>query len=225
VRVPITPPRLSRVFTAAAILAAATALLPPVGTQARHYQWVEGLQFVLLAGAVPALSGLAWRRAHPDAEWPGGPAGAAVAVIVQVAALVAWRVPAGVDALAHHAWLAPLEGVSLLAAGAGLWALLLAPPPWRPEHPSYPWRMACAAVAMWSMWFMAYLVGLSHTTWYPAYPRTTGLSGHADQQLATGVLWAGAACTFLPVIFWSLWAWLRTDDHRSVPMTGTTAAD
>jgi len=44
----------------------------------------------------------------------------------------------------------------------------------------------------------------------------------ADQQFSTGVLWLVAAVAFMPVIFWNLLTWLRSEDelemdqHRSV---------
>ena len=40
----------------------------------------------------------------------------------------------------------------------------------------------------------------------------SGLSLAADQQVTTGVLWAIAACAFIPVIFWNLVVWLRSEE-------------
>jgi cytochrome c oxidase assembly factor CtaG len=122
-----------------------------------------------------------------------------------------WRLPPAVDGLARHPWLVVVEGLCLLLAGLGVWSLLLSGPPAPGVTPSYPWRMAVAAVVMWSTWVFAYLVGLSHVAWYPVYTRTSGLSTNADQQLATGVLWAGAGLAFGPVVFWCLWQWLAPE--------------
>ena len=59
---------------------------------------------------------------------------------------------------------------------------------------------------MWTIWVTAYLVGLSHTSVYPAYPHVAGrdLSVSADQALTTGVLWLTSLCVFIPVIFANL---------------------
>ena len=208
-RLPLAAPRVGRVLAAAAILAAATAVLPPVGSESRRLLWVEGLQFVLLAAVVPALTALSlpagWRPLHRGRGWLTSVA------VLEVAVIVAWRVPSAVDGIAGHPWLVLVEGACLLAAGTALWSTLLAGAPLSEGSPPYPSRMAIAAVVMWSVWVLAYLVGFSHATWYRAYTGSSGLSVRADQQLTTGVLWAGAALAFIPVIFWCLWEWLSPE--------------
>jgi cytochrome c oxidase assembly factor CtaG len=75
-------------------------------------------------------------------------------------------------------------------------------------------RIAVAAVSMWTIWVLAYLVAMSPHDWYRAYHHMSGhgLSLAADQQIAAGVLWFLAASCFVPLIFWNLLQWLRSEE-------------
>ncbi|HXQ62414.1 MAG TPA: cytochrome c oxidase assembly protein [Acidimicrobiales bacterium] len=218
------------------------ALVPPLALEARRVEALEALQFALLAMAVPALVALGtpWRRlglasgptGAADAEGVcvvdrplvadrvaaarrrhPGPARGVAWLLLEMAAVVAWRVPVSVDALARHGWLSVVEALTLVVAGTGLWLELVASPPLAPRL-ARPQRMALAAVAMWTVWVTAYLVGLSHASVYRAFPHVAGrdLSVAADQAIATWVLWFTSLCAFLPVIFSNLVIWLRGDD-------------
>ena len=118
-----------------------------------------------------------------------------------------------VDALARHRWLVLVEAATLVAVGVGLWLELVESPPLVPRLPR-PGRVALAAVSMWTVWILAYLVGLSHASWYPAYPHHagTGFSLSADQQLTTGMMWFVSACAFIPVVYWNLIRWLQSEE-------------
>jgi len=217
------------------------ALVPPVASEARHIEALEALQFALLAFAIPALVvlGAPWRlvgrrarsavavghgkallerpltidrvaaarRRHPES------ARSVAYLIVETAVVVAWRIPASVDQLARHGWLSLVEVVTLVGPGIGLWLELVESPPFTPRL-ARPKRMAVAAVAMWTVWVTAYLVGLSHASVYRAYLHGPGsnLSVSADQAITTGVLWFTSLCAFVPVIFSNFMIWLRGDE-------------
>ncbi len=121
--------------------------------------------------------------------------------------------PATVDALIRHPWLLVVEAVTLVALGTGLWLELVESPPLVPRL-SRPHRVALAAVSMWAIWVLAYLVGLSHASWYHAFTHHagTGLSLSADQQLSTGMMWFISGCAFIPVVFWNLIQWLQSEE-------------
>jgi len=211
---------------------------------ARRIEFVEALQFSFFAVVIPALAvaGAPWallglagrpprefdqdghlpppslplkpaeRLAVGRRQHPGAVRTATFAVLF-VAGAVVWRLPGAVDALARHPWLALVEAVTLVAVGAGLWLELVESPPLVPRT-ARPGRIALAAVSMWAIWVLAYLVGLAHGSWYHAYAHHAGagLSVWADQQLATGVMWFVSACAFIPVVFWNLVRWLQAEE-------------
>ena len=131
-----------------------------------------------------------------------------------LAVVIAWRVPGSVDAIATHPALALLEAVTLVPVGVGFWLELIGSPPLEPRA-SRPQRMALAAVAMWVVWLLAYLIGFSRGAWFPAYHHVAGrgLSLSGDQQVTAAVLWFVSLCCFVPVIFANLVRWLRSEEN------------
>ena len=224
------------------------ALVPPVSSEARRYEYVEAIQFALLAFVVPAFLtlGAPWRllglaRALPRADdHPGGtPQGRRRLfdrlgearrrhlgfartlgfVLLEMVVVVMWRVPVAVDALARHGWLAAVEGGCALVGGIGLWSELVDSPPLSPRATG-PRLALSAALVMWTIWISAYVLGLSQGPVYPAYRHVAGvgLSLAADQEIATFVLWFVATAVFMPVIFSSLTVWLRTEEDPDQAM-------
>ena len=92
---------------------------------------------------------------------------AAAKVFVFAALVVTWRLPAVLDALASHPALAAAELVTLAGAGSAVWIDLLAAVPLRRPLPR-PLRAAMAAVAMWTIWIVAYITGMSGAAPVPA---------------------------------------------------------
>lgn len=218
------------------------ALVPPLSSEARRLEALEALQFALLAIVGPALVvlGAPWRGLGLAARPTGVADSEGVAVLegpqvadrvaagrrrhpelarslgflaLETAVVVTWRLPISVDALARHGWLSVVEALTLVVAGTGLWLELVKSPPFAPRL-ARPKRIALAAVAMWTIWVTAYLVGLAHAPVYRSYAHVAGrdLSVWADQAITTGVLWLTALCAFLPVIFSNLMLWLRSDE-------------
>ena len=125
--------------------------------------------------------------------------------------LIAWRLPVSVNALATLPGLAVLEMVTLVGAGSALWLELVESPPLLPQI-SRPLRAAFAALAMWTIWILAYILGFSQVAFFTAYSHV-GLSSVADQEIATGIMWAVPALCFVPVVFVTALTWLRdTED-------------
>jgi cytochrome c oxidase assembly factor CtaG len=222
-------------------------LVPPCSSYARRYEFIEALQFSLLAAAVPALvvAGSPWRllglaaRRPPDdtlTEIPPGrrglmdvlaqgrcrhpePLRSAVFGSLFLVMAIFWRIPPSVNALARHPWLVGVEAVTLVVTGVGLWLELIESPPLSPRL-SRPKRVALAAVSMWVVWILAYLVGFSHGSWYVAYSHQSGhgFSLAADQQLTTGTMWLAFGGAFIPVIFSNLIRWLQSEEDPDEAM-------
>jgi cytochrome c oxidase assembly factor CtaG len=210
-------------LAAAGALAVVASLVPPVGTLARQYVFVESVQFVLFAMVAPALIvlGAPWRflrLSEPTTRLAAGRRdktsflrGAAFLLVFMSFSLV-WRLPPVVDALARHPALVAAELVTLLAAGTGLWLELVSSPPLAPRLPN-PQRAAVAALAMWSTWAVAYALGFANHAVFHGYDAAgVGLSAVADQQITVGLVWAVSAFCFVPVVFVTMLSWLKDKD-------------
>jgi cytochrome c oxidase assembly factor CtaG len=216
----MTQPLMARVgpWLAAAGAALAVAALALEGL-ARRYVVAESAQFAVFAMAAPALIvlGAPWRilglsgalgRLAAARRERTSFLHAAVFLLVFIGVSVAWRLPPVIDALARHPVLVLPELVTLLAAGTGLWLELVSSPPLAPRLPK-PHRAAVAALAMWSTWAVAYVLGLSNHGVFHGYdPAGGALSAVADQQITVALVWAVSAFCFIPVVFVALLGWL-----------------
>jgi cytochrome c oxidase assembly factor CtaG len=199
-------------------------LVPPLGPAARRFDWAEALQFIVLALVAPGLfvAAAPWdwvglghqslvlaeaRRRHPERLR------SLVLVCPALACMVGWRLPAAVDRLHSGGWPLAVEAVSLVVAGTVLWLECVTSPPLIPRA-TRPMRIALCALSMWTIWVLAYLVAMSNGDWYRAYDSATagGLRPAIDQQIAAGVMWAIAGACFIPLIFWNLLQWLRSEE-------------
>jgi cytochrome c oxidase assembly factor CtaG len=224
---------------AALILAA---LLPPAAGYARRYAFAGAVQFVVFAAAGPALLVLGWgglpgRRSLPAWHRPAGPAGrpraatrpadraAALRLLVFLAAVICWRLPVVLDTLARDPVLTVAEMATLAAAGGGIWSELAGAPASRPPLPR-PLRAAMAAVAMWTIWIIAYVTGMSGAV--SVTPARGGavagsVSAAVDRQLAAGVMWAVPAVCFVPVVYAMLLTWLSAREDPDQEISQLTA--
>jgi cytochrome c oxidase assembly factor CtaG len=218
-------------FGAGAAVVLVVAVVPPLEPDARRYVLAEAIQFALVALAFPALLALASPVEWLATRWDESRLARVSArrdtirtarrgltrllarVVAFVAAVIVWRLPLAVDALARSPGLIAAEIATFAAVGVALYAELVQSPP-LPPIVTAGQRIVPCAVSMWVIWILAYLVGFSHSVWYPAvHPTRPGLSVVADQELATGCLWLAAAAAFLPVIFTNLVRFLRGDDE------------
>lgn len=211
-------------MAATALALAVLVLVPPLGPSATRYDWVEALQFTVLALVAPGLfvAGAPWgrtglgraatalaehRRRHPERLRSVALVGSALAC------MVAWRLPVAVDRLQRGGWPLAAEVASLSVSGAVLWLECITSPPLVPRSPR-PTRIALCALSMWTIWALAYFVAMSNADWYRAYDQLGrgGLSPAVDQQIAAGVMWGAAAACFIPLIFWNLVQWLHSEE-------------
>lgn len=223
-------PRARWWLAAGAVVALAGALAPPLFVAARREVYWEAVQFCLLALAVPSLLVLAapWslgatRKAQLGGSYVErvafgrirhrGQLRAVLFVAPFCVAVIVWRSAWAVNALVRSPWLLAVEVVTLVPTGVLLWLELVASPPLEPRSPRGR-RVILAALPMWTLWVMAFLVGFSRSDWYRAFHHSAGhgISLIADQQLMAGLLWFAGFCTFVPVEFANIVRWLRNGD-------------
>lgn len=210
-------------LAAAAVALSLAAVLPPFSTYARQDAFAQAAQFAVFAVLTPTLlavglppslaaRGLSCMHSRPRLL----PAQAAAWRLVPfVALVVVWRLPAVLDALTRYPALSIAELVTLVLAGLGVWLALAGVAALEPMP--RPLRAAMAAVAMWTIWIIAYITGMSPLA---LIPRGTAakqiVTTAADRQLATAVLWAVPAVCFAPVVYYMLITWLgEREGHES----------
>ena len=221
-------------------------VVPPVSSWAQRYEFMQAVQYSFFAIIIPALlvAGAPWRRlglasseAHimdSDGKLLSprelrvmdrlaisrsrviGHAGAIALLVGFITVAIFWRVAPVVDFTNQHLWMLIPESLSLIVVGCLFWLDLIESPPVSPGV-TRPFRIAMSAIAMWSVWVVAYLNAMSHDSWYRSFHHVMGhgVSLSADQQLTAGLMWALSAFAFLPVVFWNLIHWLQTEEDPS----------
>jgi len=222
---------------AAAVVLGLAAMVPPLLTEARRYQFAAALQLALLAIVVPGLAtvGAPWTRvrlAGGSGVRPGPADRLAEGrlrhrelirsvgfIALDLAAVLAWMTPAAVGAVTRHAWLVPVETVCLVVLGIGMWLELVESTPLVPRSGLLR-RAVLAAVVLWAFWTAAYVIGLSRSAWYANFHHAAGhgLSAAADQQVAVALLWLVAAVMLVPVVFWNALRWIRDEENPDVEL-------
>jgi hypothetical protein len=216
-----------------AVMAAGLALaavLPPAAAYARQHAFAQALQFAVFAVLTPALVSLAViprlvapRRLRGEQPGRGLPPVRAAAwrLVPFMALVIIWRLPPVLDALERYPALPAAELVTLAGAGLGLWPAIagLTPAPPLPR----PLRAAMAAAAMWTIWIIAYITGMSAATLTPrTAPAARAVGSAADRQLAAAALWAVPAICFAPAVYYLLITWLgdRDQEEERLALTG-----
>jgi cytochrome c oxidase assembly factor CtaG len=240
---PASHQRFRNVLTVLGLLVLLAFLTPPLTNWSIEYGFVQAIQFEVFAIVVPVLlvAGAAWKRLglssgspyqfDPDGALisPSKPLAAdrmalararrkgnnrAVAeMLIFVAFTIFWRSAPVVDALVRHPWLEIIEAATLILAGVVLFLDLIESPPVGPAT-ARPYRIGMSAIAMWTVWVVAYLQAMSHDSWYTAFQHVVGrgISLSADQQLTAGFMWLLSASAFLPIVFWNLIHWLQSEE-------------
>ncbi len=204
------------------VVLAFVSVLPPAATYARQYAFAGALQFAVFAVLAPGLLGLGMpsRAARPqllaceDAGMRLPPARvAAWRLLPFIGLVIIWRLPAVLDALARYPALPAAELVTLAGTGLGLWRAIAGRT--EPEPLPRPLRAAMAAAAMWTIWIIAYITGMSAASLTPRNAAAArALGSAADRQIAAAVLWAVPAICFAPVVYYLLVIWLGDRDKQ-----------
>ncbi len=133
-----------------------------------------------------------------------------------VATTAAWRLPGAVDAVGASGQWFVLEGLTLLAGTWWFWSVVLGSRR-RDALEARHLRIALCAIAAWSVWVFAYVVGFAANGFYPLFAR--GPSSTGAEQAAVVLLWLTSAGSLVPIIFANLSRWLgnETAMARSAP--------
>ncbi len=177
----------------------------PLEMAVRRYLFAETVQFCAFAMAIPALVvlGAPWtpRRGRLPLS------GAMAVGVIFVGVCLVWRLPPVLDVLARHPVLQVPELATLLLAGTGLWLQLAGSPSSAARLPRLQ-RCAVAALAMWSVWAIAYVLGFANHAVVHAYG-PPGAGAVTDQEISAFLLWAVSGACFVPVICVTALGWLR----------------
>lgn len=219
------------------------ALLPPILSLTGEYEFVQATQFSLFAVAIPALLvvGGPWRwlkltsneqinvdddgrrlsSARPRVLdlWAIGRTSTngyrrvVGLLLLFVAQSIFWRSAPVVDALIRHPALSIAESFALVIGAGFLWIELVESAPFRPMT-ARPYRIGVSAIAMWTLWVIAYLMDMAQNSWYSGFRRVSHrfVSFAVDQQITTALMWFIAAGAFLPIIFANLNRWLQSEE-------------
>jgi cytochrome c oxidase assembly factor CtaG len=126
-----------------------------------------------------------------------------VAVLLWVAVLALWHVPALYEAALRHTLLHRVEHLSFVVVGALVWALLIDPSGHR--RLSVNGRIGLAVALFWIGQLLAYPFAFGFATYYDVYAdqpeRLLGLSPLSDQKLAGVVMMVEQAITLGVALF------------------------
>jgi len=216
---------------------------PPLLTWARRYEFVQALQYCFFAFWIPVLitvgaplrflgptlavdskesalapsssprsgllASLVLARSRVDSQRR-----AIVVGFVFVFLEIFWRMSGVVDVSVQHPWLLVVESLTLVSVGVAFMSDLVESPPLRPGT-TRPFRIGASAIAMWTVWVVAYLNGMSGHSWYSVfhYVAGRGISQVADHQLSTASMLVITGSVFVPIVFWNLMHWLQAEEN------------
>jgi putative membrane protein len=149
---------------------------------AQHLMLSDIAPILLLLGLTRAFLRPAVRRMRPVEEALGPLAHPLVALVVLVATMWAWHLPAMYELALDHTWAHALEHAMFFSTGLAFWWFVLEPVPPR-YRLSGPGSVAYIGAAKLLMGALGLVLTFSPTAIYDTYeqaPRTWGLSAVAD---------------------------------------------
>ncbi len=216
------------------------ALVSPLGYWSSKYAWAHATQDVIAAGvAAPLLVlgapwvalrwGVPWGHPAAAAMRSGGPgrrgprglprearslAGPVAATVVFNATWIGWHMPQAYDPTARSAAVHYIAFAMFLGSAVLLWLQLVGSRPWSPSLPPVG-RIPLVFFSGAATFVLVMVLALSPSALYPAYAGMThgGLPASADQQFAGAIIWVGLEPTFIVLMTFAAYWWLREQDE------------
>jgi cytochrome c oxidase assembly factor CtaG len=141
--------------------------------------------------------------------------------------LVFWHIPFAYDETLRSPMIHALEHALFFGVGLLFWTRVIDSPPWRSPLADSA-RAVYVGSAMVASWMLAIVLAVAPTVLYSPYAaeatRPGGITAHADQQLAAGVMWVPGSIPFAIAILFIAYRWLepgRPDrPRRTHPIAG-----
>ena len=220
----------------AGLAAIVAALDSPLDDLASKLQWAHMVQHVLLLLVAPPLLALArpWNR-----MWHGLPLGLRRTVsrgvrhgrwsrpilgtarvlgdpvpswLLFTGTLIFWHIPFAYDETLRSPMVHALEHALFFGVGLLFWTRVIDSPPWRSPLADGA-RAVYVGSAMVVSWMLAIVLAVAPTALYSPYveqaTRPGGITAHADQQLAAGVMWVPGSIPFTIAILFIAYRWLE----------------
>jgi cytochrome c oxidase assembly factor CtaG len=234
----------------AGLAAIVVALDSPLDDLASKLQWAHMVQHVLLLLVAPPLLALArpWNR-----MWHGLPLGLRRGAAREVrqgrwsrpilgtarvlgdpwpswllftCTLIFWHIPFAYDETLRSPPVHALEHALFFGVGLLFWTRVIDSPPWRSPLADGA-RAVYVGSAMVISWMLAIVLAVAPKALYSPYvaeaTRPGGITAHADQQLAAGVMWVPGSIPFAIAILVIAYRWLEPEGPSRSPGTNPIA--
>ncbi len=150
----------------------------------------------------------------------------ATVLVLFVADLWVWHLPAVYDLALRHQPIHDLEHLLFLLTSVLLWAQVLDSPPFRARIENGFKRAGYLTLAMLGMWSLAVFLAYAPGSLYPFYASLHGRGGISellDQKLAAGVMWGPGSVSFAIADFVELYRWLGQEERPLRGRRGSAA--
>jgi cytochrome c oxidase assembly factor CtaG len=137
-------------------------------------------------------------------------------LVISIAVLWLWHLPAAYDLALRHQSVHDLEHLTMLATAILFWEQVIDTAPIRPtlDPIQLTLYVSVATVAGWLLAAMlAYWPVALYQPYVAAAHRPGGVSALADQQIAAGIMWGPGSLAYSMAVFWLIYNWVG-DDNR-----------
>jgi cytochrome c oxidase assembly factor CtaG len=136
-------------------------------------------------------------------------------LIISIAVLWLWHLPAAYDLALRHQSVHDLEHLTMLATAILFWEQVIDTAPIRPtlDPIQLTLYVSVATVAGWLLAaVLAYWPVALYQPYVAAAHRPGGVSALADQQIAAGIMWGPGSLAYSLAVFWLIYNWVGDEN-------------